>query len=223
MTPDLFEDQDEGLPAREALGPGAFLLRGYARQVAPQLLQAIHAIGSAAPFRHMCVPGGKRMSVAMTNCGELGWCANAQSYHYASLDPLSGQAWPAMPKLWRTLAKRAAQEMGFDAFEPQACLINRYEPGARMGLHQDRDETALLAPIVSISLGLPAIFLWGGPRREDPTRRLRLVHGDVLVWGGPARLHHHGVMALPKGFHGLTGALRFNLTFRQVHVNKPPG
>lgn len=216
MTADLFDTFDMAGPAREQLAPGAVLLRGLARPHQHELLAAIAAITAQAPFRRMITPGGHQMSVAMTNCGEVGWVTDRSGYHYDAIDPDTGQAWPAMPALFRDLAERAATEAGFAAFAPEACLINRYEPGAKMSLHQDRDERNMGAPIVSISLGLPATFLFGGLKRSDKAQRYRLKHGDVVVWGGPARLAFHGVAPLAEGEHALLGPKRINLTFRRA-------
>jgi len=192
------------------------LLRGFARPQQNELISAVEAVIAQAPFRHLITPGGYRMSVAMTNCGAVGWVSDASGYRYDGTDPESGKPWPAMPPLFRTLAEEAAAEAGFVGFAPDACLINRYEPGARLSLHQDRDEHNMRAPIVSVSLGLPATFLFGGLQRSDPTRRYRLEHGDVTVWGGPARLTFHGVAPLADGEHGLLGRKRINLTFRRA-------
>jgi DNA oxidative demethylase len=196
----------------ETLEPGALLLRGFARDEAAALVRAIERVAAAAPFRHMVTPGGFAMSVAMTNCGAYGWITDRKGYCYAPADPESGKAWPAMPKLFREIAARVAAAAGFKNFVPDSCLINRYVPGARMSLHQDKDEADFAAPIVSVSLGLPATFLWGGAERGDKPRRLRLESGDVVVWGGPARLHFHGVDTLAKG----DGECRYNLTFRKA-------
>lgn len=198
------------------LAPGAALLRSFALDDAAALLAAIDTIVAAAPLRHMVTPGGYTMSVATTSCGEMGWTSDAQGYRYAACDPDSGLPWPAMPALFGTLARDAAAQAGFRGFEPDACLINRYAPGARLTLHQDKNERDFGAPIVSVSLGLPATFLFGGIKRTDPTLKLRLVHGDVVVWGGPARLRFHGVLPLAHGTHPLTGACRVNLTFRKA-------
>lgn len=198
------------------LAPGAALLRGFALDDAAALLAAIDTVAALAPLRHMVTPGGYMMSVATTSCGELGWTSDAQGYRYAACDPDSGLPWPAMPALFNTLARDAAAQAGFHGFEPDACLINRYAPGARLTLHQDRNERDFGAPIVSVSLGLPATFLFGGIRRTDPTLKLRLVHGDVVVWGGAARLRFHGVLPLSHGTHPVTGACRVNLTFRKA-------
>jgi alkylated DNA repair protein (DNA oxidative demethylase) len=212
----LFDDIDPGSPRRQVLAPGAVVLRGFAAQPAAALVAAIEAVAVAAPFRHMEVPGGHRMSVAMTNCGALGWVSDARGYRYSATDPLDGRAWPAMPEVLRRLAVAAAHRGGFDDFAPDACLINRYVPGARMALHQDRDERDFAQPIVSVSLGLPAMFLFGGLRRSERPVRVPLLHGDVVVWGGPARLRYHGVLALRDGHHALVGAQRINLTFRKA-------
>jgi alkylated DNA repair protein (DNA oxidative demethylase) len=199
----------------ERLAPGAWLLRGFALERVTALIPAIEHINAAAPFRHLVTPGGFRMSVAMTNCGSLGWVSDRRGYRYDACDPLSGRPWPPMPPAFLELAGAAAQAGGFSGFTPDACLINRYDPGARLTLHQDKDERDLSAPIVSVSLGLPAIFLFGGDSRKDKQRRVPLQHGDVVVWGGPARLHHHGVLALKDGCHDLLGSQRLNLTFRR--------
>jgi DNA oxidative demethylase len=213
-TLDLFDEH--ALPPFERLGPGAMLLRGFALPRVPTLMPALSTIEAASPFRHMVTPGGFRMSVALTNCGALGWTTDRRGYRYTAIDPDTGQPWPAMPDVFLQLAREAAKAAGFDDFEPDACLVNRYEPGARLSLHQDRDERAYDAPIVSVSLGMPATFLFGGPARSDPTAKVPLQHGDVVVWGGVARLHHHGVMPLKDQPHALLGRLRINLTFRKA-------
>lgn len=218
MTFDLFDalpaDPDT-LPAVEPLAPGAMVLRGFARDIGPELLDAVGEVSAGSPFRHLITPGGLRMSVAMTNCGERGWVSDRTGYRYDPVDPGSGQPWPAMPEVFRGLAASAAEAAGYPGFAPDACLINRYLPGTRLSLHQDRDELDLQAPIVSVSLGLPAIFLWGGLRRADRPARIRLAHGDVVVWGGPSRLVFHGIAPLAAGDHALTGSERINLTFRK--------
>jgi alkylated DNA repair protein (DNA oxidative demethylase) len=211
-TPDLFEE-----PLRHlVLSEGAMLLGGFALPIEAPLLAALEIVVAEAPFRHMVTPGGFTMSVAMTNCGAAGWVTDRRGYRYDANDPESGRPWPAMPAVFADLAARAASEAGFSDFAPDACLINRYQPGARLTLHQDRNERDFGAPIVSVSLGLPAVFLWGGLSRTDRARRVRLRHGDVVVWGGPARLVYHGVDTLKDGRHKLTGALRYNLTFRRA-------
>jgi len=178
------------------------------------LVRAVKTVVAQAPLRHLVTPGGRVMSVAMSNCGSLGWVSDRTGYRYDAVDPLSGQPWPAMPAAFRALAARAAAQAGFGGFEPDACLINLYEPGARLSLHQDRDEQDLSAPIVSVSLGLPAVFLFGSNSRSDRPQRYRLTHGDMVVWGGPARLAFHGVAPLADGEHSLLGRRRINLTFR---------
>jgi alkylated DNA repair protein (DNA oxidative demethylase) len=200
----------------ETIVPGAVWLHGFVRDDAPVLLQAIEAIAAAAPFRNMVTPGSFTMSVAMTNCGTAGWVTDRRGYRYTERDPLSEQPWPAMPALFGAIAARAAATAGFAGFVPDACLVNRYEPGARMSLHQDKDERDFTQPIVSISLGLPATFLFGGEKRSDRPKRLRLENGDVVVWGGPARLVFHGIDPLRPGIHSLTGACRYNLTLRRA-------
>ena len=216
MTADLFEDIDTSEPAQQALAPGAVLLRGFARAAGAELLAALDGVLAAAPLRHLVTPGGHTMSVAMSNCGPLGWVSDRRGYRYTREDPLGGQPWPPMPGSWRELADRAAAEVGFDGFVPDACLINQYLPGSKLSLHQDKDEKDFSAPIVSVSLGLPAVFLFGTPERSDRPQRYRLQHGDVVVWGGPARLAFHGVAALADGHHVLLGRRRINLTFRRA-------
>ena len=198
------------------MAEGAVLLRGFANTVEADLIADLRDIVEQAPFRHMVTPGGYQMSVAMTNCGGVGWVTDRSGYRYDANDPETRRPWPAMPPSFRELAEQAANHAGFGGFSPDACLINRYQPGARMSLHQDKDETDFGAPIVSVSLGLPAIFLFGGLQRSDKPRRFRLEHGDVVAWGGPARLVFHGVAALADGEHGLMGRQRINLTFRKA-------
>jgi DNA oxidative demethylase len=216
MTADLFNSVGDVLPSREQMADGAVLLRGFARAVQQELLRALDEITVQAPFRHMSTPGGFEMSVAMSNCGNCGWVTDRSGYRYGTDDPVSGKPWPAMPPAFRELAGQAAAQGGFAGFAPDACLINRYAPGARMSLHQDKDEQDFSAPIVSVSLGLPAIFLFGGLKRSDKPARYRLEHGDVVVWGGPSRLFFHGVAPLADGEHALLGRKRINLTFRKA-------
>jgi alkylated DNA repair protein (DNA oxidative demethylase) len=216
LTADLFESVADVLPSREAMAEGAVLLRGFARPAEPGLLAALREVEAQAPFRRMFTPGGHQMSVAMTNCGQAGWVTDRAGYRYDGADPESGKPWPAMPAAFRELAASAAREGGFAGFAPDACLVNRYEPGAKMSLHQDRDEEDFAEPIVSVSLGLPATFLFGGLKRSDTPRRYRLSHGDVVVWGGPSRLFFHGVAPLADGEHALLGRKRINLTFRKA-------
>jgi alkylated DNA repair protein (DNA oxidative demethylase) len=215
MAP-LFDDDIPPAPHAEPLEAGAVLLRGYAREDASALVQEVNHIASVAPFRHLVTPGGHTMSVAMTNCGRVGWVSDRKGYRYDPTDPDTGKHWPAFPASFLDLAQRAAAEAGFSTYAPDACLINRYAAGAKLGLHQDRDENDAWAPIVSVSLGLPAVFLWGGNKRTDPVRRLLVESGDVAVWGGPARFIYHGIAPLKTGGHPLTGAVRINLTFRKV-------
>jgi alkylated DNA repair protein (DNA oxidative demethylase) len=198
------------------MAEGAVLLRGFARSMQAELVAALRDIAEQSPFRHMVTPGGHSMSVAMTNCGSLGWVTDPGGYRYDAHDPETAKPWPAMPVPFRELARQAADRAGFGDFSPDACLVNRYQPGAKMSLHQDRDEGDFGAPIVSVSLGLPAIFLFGGLKRSDKPRRFRLEHGDVVVWGGPARLYFHGVAPLADGEHALLGRQRINLTFRKA-------
>ncbi|HSD37275.1 MAG TPA: DNA oxidative demethylase AlkB [Rhodocyclaceae bacterium] len=216
MTLSLFGSADGNQIWREALGPGAVVLRGFALADETALITAIDAVIARAAFRHMETPGGYRMSVAMSCCGAWGWVTDSTGYRYQDTDPQTGLAWPEMPEALHALAERAAASAGFAGFKPDACLINRYEPGARMSLHQDKDERDYSAPIVSVSLGLPAIFQFGGMARSDRALRVPLVHGDVVVWGAEARLRYHGVMPLKAGMHALLGAQRINLTFRKA-------
>jgi alkylated DNA repair protein (DNA oxidative demethylase) len=212
MIPDLFEDERRDVP----LAPGTTLLARFAQPFEGRLVAALGRVVERAPFRHMVTPGGHRMSVAMTNCGAVGWVTDRTGYRYDRHDPESGRRWPAMPDVFADLAAQAAARAGFDGFAPDACLVNRYAPGTRLALHQDRNERDFEAPIVSVSLGLPAVFLFGGSRRADRPRRVPLAHGDVVVWGGPARLRYHGVLALEAGHHALMGGVRINLTLRKA-------
>lgn len=212
MLSDLFADERRTI----ALDPGAALLGGFAWTIADTLIGQIHSISKPSPFRHMITRGGKSMSVAMTNCGALGWISDRSGYRYDPVDPDSGRPWPLIPDEFLQLAKDAAAMAGYADFVPDACLVNRYVAGSRMALHQDKDELDLAAPIVSVSLGLPATFLWGGHAREGKARRYQLTHGDVVVWGGPSRLAFHGIGPLKHGDHPATGAIRYNLTFRKA-------
>jgi alkylated DNA repair protein (DNA oxidative demethylase) len=212
----LFDSSVSQGASREQLEPGAIVLRAFALGEAPALLEAIEVVAQTAPFRHLTTARGLRMSVAMTNCGDAGWLSDRSGYRYDAIDPETNRRWPAMPSVFARLAARAASAAGFDAFAPDACLVNRYEPGTRLTLHQDRDEQDFAAPIVSVSIGVPATFLWGGAARTDRPRRVRLEHGDVVVWGGPARLNFHGIDTLREGRHALTGSARLNLTLRRA-------
>jgi len=198
------------------IAPGAVLLRGFALPFVDDVLAALGDISAQAPFRHMTTPWGAEMSVAMTNCGDAGWLTDRAGYRYDGTDPETGQPWPAMPECFLELASRAAERACYPGFVPDACLINRYSPGTRLTLHQDRDERDYAHPIVSVSLGLPAIFQFGGPKRRDPLRNFPVRHGDVVVWGGPSRLAYHGVAELKAGEHALLGEQRINLTFRHA-------
>jgi alkylated DNA repair protein (DNA oxidative demethylase) len=211
MNQDLFDE-----PAQWEIAPGVTLLRGFALAAEAALLDAVAAVTATAPLRHMFTPGGLKMAVALTNCGPLGWVSDAAGYRYQASDPVSGLPWPALPAAFAQLAAQAAAAVGFAGFEPDACLVNRYQAGTRLSLHQDRNERDFSQPIVSVSLGLPAVFLLGGLQRSDKTARLPLVHGDVLVWGGPSRLRFHGVLPLAAGTHPLLGPQRINLTLRRA-------
>jgi alkylated DNA repair protein (DNA oxidative demethylase) len=217
VSGDLFVSAPRGGgAAAEPLAEGATILRRFAGPTAARLVEAIAPIAAAAPFRNMVTPGGYTMSVAMTNCGRLGWVTDRAGYRYDTIDPATRRPWPALPAVFRDVATGAAAAAGFAGFEPDACLVNRYEPGTKLSMHQDRNERDFGAPIVSVSLGLPVVFLFGGPRRQDRARRVRLESGDVVVWGGPARLAFHGVAPLVDGEHPLTGRCRINLTFRRA-------
>jgi alkylated DNA repair protein (DNA oxidative demethylase) len=210
MMPDLFAEP------RAPMAAGAVLLRGFALPREIELLAAIESVTAAAPFRHMMTPGGYTMSVAMTTCGTVGWVTDRKGYRYSPTDPATGKPWPPMPECFQALAAEAAAEAGYRDFQPDSCLINRYEPGTKLSLHQDQDEQDMSQPIVSVSLGLPATFLFGGPKRADPTAKYPLQHGDIAVWGGPSRLTFHGVATLKDGQHPLLGRKRINLTFRRA-------
>jgi len=216
MNLDLFDAAPQVASRQEPLGPGATLLRGFAIWNQSALLADLEDVIAQAPLRHMVTPGGVRMSVAMTNCGALGWVSDRSGYSYDALDPASGKRWPRMPATFLRLAGDAAERAGYAGFTPDACLVNRYAPGARLTLHQDKNERDFDQPIVSVSLGIPAVFLFGGLRRADRTTRVPLHHGDVVVWGGPDRMRYHGVLPLKAGHHPLLGDFRINLTFRKA-------
>lgn len=212
---DLFASQQ---PSTQEIVKDAFLLQGFALSKEALILADFSHVISAAPLRNMITPGGFIMSVAMTNCGTLGWVTDRTGYRYTTLDPVSGRPWPAMPTSFMQLAQLAASEAGFDDFVPDACLINQYKVGARMSLHQDKNELDFTQPIVSVSLGLPAIFQFGGLKRAGRTVRIPLNHGDVVVWGGDARLRFHGVLPLKADAYQVPalGEHRVNLTFRKA-------
>ena len=213
---DLFGGDDPAQHGRVALGAQSVVLRGFALPAVDALLAGVDDVIAQAPFRHMETPGGYTMSVALTSCGELGWTTDARGYRYSRIDPVSGQPWPAMPRAFRQLAEDAAREAGFADFAPDACLVNRYAPGSRLSLHQDRNERDYGAPIVSVSLGMPAMFLFGGDDRADRAARVPLFHGDVVVWGGVDRLRFHGVMPLKDLPHPRLGSQRINFTIRKA-------
>jgi DNA oxidative demethylase len=206
----------EPAPAVERLSGAAIVLRGFARDKASELVGAVEAVAARAPFRNMITPGGFCMSVGMTNCGHAGWVTDRKGYRYEPFDPITGNPWPRMPEVFRRLAESAALADGYPGFEPDACLMNLYKPGTRLSLHRDENERDLTAPIVSVSLGLPAVFLFGGKLRSDRPRRVPLESGDVVVWGGVDRLVYHGVAPLADGCDPLTGSRRINLTFRKA-------
>jgi DNA oxidative demethylase len=214
MTADLFADSPATERINEPIGPGAMVLRAFALDAGPHLVELIRALSAVSPFRHLVTPGGHTMSVAMTNCGNVGWVSDRRGYRYDAIDPETGQPWPAMPALFMQLAAEAAAEAGFDHFVPDACLINRYDTGSRLTMHQDRNEKRDSEPIVSVSLGVPAMFQFGGQGKGVKPLNIPLVHGDVVVWGGLSRMNYHGVLPLKASHHPLTGMLRLNLTFR---------
>lgn len=214
-TVDLFADAEpEQQPRREQIGDQSCVLRGFALPWLDQLLPALEAVLAAAPLRQMVTPGGFIMSAAMSSCGTWGWTTDRSGYRYTRNDPQKDAPWPVMPEVFFALAQAAAREAGFADFVPDSCLINRYVPGAKMSLHQDKDEAAYTAPIVSVSLGLPAMFLFGGFERSDKSQRVPLLHGDIVVWGGVDRLRYHGVLPIKDGQHSRMGEQRINFTFR---------
>ncbi|PMZ90007.1 MULTISPECIES: DNA oxidative demethylase AlkB [unclassified Pseudomonas] len=215
QTFDLFADAEpEQQPRREQIGEQSYVLRGFALPWLERLLPALEKVLAAAPFRQMVTPGGFTMSVALSSCGQFGWTTDRSGYRYTRLDPQTAKPWPMMPEVFFQLAQAAAQAAGFTGFAPDSCLINRYIPGAKMSLHQDKDEHSYAAPIVSVSLGLPATFLFGGFARSDKSQRVPLFHGDIVVWGGVDRLRYHGVLPIKDGHHPKLGEQRFNFTFR---------
>ncbi|KII35213.1 alpha-ketoglutarate-dependent dioxygenase [Pseudomonas fluorescens] len=216
-TFDLFADAEpEQQPRHEPIGEQSCVLRGFALPWLDRLLPALDAVLTAAPFRQMVTPGGFTMSVALSSCGTLGWTTDRSGYRYTCNDPQTGQPWPEMPDVFLQLAQAAAQAAGFTDFIPDSCLINRYVPGSKMSLHQDKDEKSYAAPIVSVSLGLPAMFLFGGFARADKSQRVPLLHGDIVVWGGVDRLRYHGVLPIKDGQHSRLGEQRINFTFRMA-------
>jgi len=218
-TFDLFAETELAQqPRREQIGDQSFVLRGFALPWLDRLLPALEAVLAAAPFRQMITPGGFTMSVALSSCGTWGWTTDRSGYRYTRDDPQTGLRWPSMPEAFFELAQAAAREAGFTGFEPDSCLINRYVPGAKMSLHQDKDEKSYAAPIVSVSLGLPAMFLFGGLLRSDKAQRVPLLHGDIVVWGGVDRLRYHGVLPIKDGQHSILGEQRINFTFRRAGV-----
>lgn len=216
MSYSLFEDEPSPLLPKDLLGPGTAILAGFALGVEDALLAELKHVTDQSPSRNMVTPGGFRMSVAMSNCGELGWVTDRTGYRYDHVDPETNRPWPEMPTVFKNLATGAAKKAGFAGFNPDACLINRYEPGSKLSLHQDKDERDYMQPIVSVSLGLSATFLFGGLKRTDPIQRIQVIHGDVLVWGGPARLRYHGIAQLRDDNHPRLGPVRYNLTFRKA-------
>ncbi|MDG6402479.1 DNA oxidative demethylase AlkB [Pseudomonas quasicaspiana] len=217
ITFDLFAEEPPQSTAMEQIGPCSWVLRGFALAEIERLLPALEDTLSKAPFRHMVTPGGFTMSAALSSCGSFGWMTDRTGYRYTPIDPETNLPWPDIPPAFMELAQRAAEVCGFPGFVPDACLINQYIPGAKMSLHQDKDEKHYEWPVVSVSLGLPAIFLFGGHQRNDKTQRVALLHGDVVVWGGEDRLRFHGVLPIKPGHHPLLGEQRINFTFRRAY------
>src|ERR1700730_15779457 len=216
MNRSIFEMAPPAPRSKDILGADTAVLAGFALDAEEELLSSLKDVIERSPFRNMITPGGFRMSVAMSNCGALGWISDRTGYRYDRIDPETNCPWPGMPTAFQKLAVTAAEEAGFPNFVPDACLINRYGPGARLSLHQDKNERDFTQPIVSVSLGLPATFLFGGLEREDKTQRIQVIHGDVLVWGGSARFRYHGISPLKDGEHPRIGPVRYNLTFRNA-------
>lgn len=216
MTFDLFGFEDTQHLGNEMLGKQAIVLRAFALPYLDQAFAALHNVINTSPLRQMVTPGGYTMSVTTTSCGQLGWVSDQDGYRYSRLDPHTGKHWPDIPASLLMLAADAANTAGFPGFVPDACLINRYLPEAKMSLHQDKNELDMAAPIVSVSLGMPAVFLFGGHKREDKTQRVSLFHGDVTVWGGVDRLRFHGVLPVKSNPHPVLGEQRINLTFRKA-------
>jgi alkylated DNA repair protein (DNA oxidative demethylase) len=215
-TLDLFADDTPQSPSTEHIGPRSYVFRGFALPLIDRLLPALESVLRQAPFRNMVTPGGFTMSVGLSSCGDFGWTTDRRGYQYTATDPQTGQPWPRMPEVFRELAQAAADAAGFANFDPDACLINRYIPGAKMSLHQDKDELGYQWPVVSVSLGVAAMFLFGGHARSDKTQKVPLFHGDVVVWGGEDRLRFHGVMPVKQASHPQLGEQRINFTFRKA-------
>ncbi|MCF4996376.1 DNA oxidative demethylase AlkB [Pseudomonas syringae] len=216
-TFDLFaENETEQDPRNEQIGEQSWVLRGFALPCMDLLLPALKDVLQHSCSRHMVTPGGFSMSVATSSCGDLGWVTDRSGYRYSTVDPLTGSRWPTMPGVFAKLAQDAARVAGFPDFAADSCLINRYLPGAKMSLHQDKDEKDYGLPIISLSLGLPAMFLFGGFARGDKSQRIPLLHGDMVVWGGVDRLRFHGVLPIKPGHHPRLGEQRINLTFRKA-------
>ena len=214
MNLDLFDLSNNGESWIETITDDAVVLRQYLVNRSDELAEAIKTIEAKAPFRHMKTAGGFTMSAAITGCGDYGWISDRQGYRYSKVDPVTAQPWPEMPEVLKTIGKECARKAGYSDYNPDACLINRYSPGAKMSLHQDKDERDFTAPIVSISLGVPATFLFGGQQRADKTIKVPVMHGDVVVWGGTSRLFFHGVSTIKSAYHPFWGESRINITFR---------
>ncbi len=218
MTQDLFQTANNGESWQENIRDDVVVLRQYANKQAAEILKEVELITAVAPFRKMKTPSGLSMSAELTSCGKYGWISDQQGYRYSKSDPLNNNAWPKLPELFFKFGREAAKKAGFSDFKPDVCMINRYAPASKMSLHQDRNERDFSekAPIVSLSLGVPANFYFGGLERSDPTIKIPLIHGDVVVWGGKSRLCFHGVGVIKDDYHPMLGNFRINLTFRKV-------
>lgn len=210
---DLFDDQ---LPKKTRIAEGAYWLRGHALPAADLLWAELRKHFATYPPQQMFTPMGYKMSVRSTSMGDAAWVGTKKGYGYASIDTAINQALPPLPSTFLSLANHAATEAGYNDFTPDSCLINCYDIGSKMGLHQDKDERDFNQPIVSVSLGIPATFLFGGAKRSDKPTQIPLTHGDVVVWGGASRLFYHGVQTIKPNKHPLLGELRCNLTFRKA-------
>lgn len=210
--PDLFSNNR---PPIEEIYPDLFVLANFV-DTNPLMVQ-VERITKVSPFRKMMTPNGHYTGVALTNCGDFGWTSDRNEYRYSSSDPLNNQPWLAIPESFKALAKNAAHVAGFKDFEPDACLINQYLIGTKLGSHQDKNEKDFSQPIVSVSIGLSAVFQIFGNQRAGQAINYRLYDGDVVVWGNSARLCYHGVRTLSAAELDPTCQQRINITFRKSH------